>query len=1047
MGAVSALMSSSTRGLAARAVAWAVVAAAWFVAGLAVSRLLYEWRFPQWAALGRPGAALALGVLAAAVGLGLRRWRGAGVVASALPLLLNLVWLVDPVVDLARGRFLFAAGWWAAAVIWAWWRVGDDARRWRRLGPLFVAAALLPVYLLTMSSAVGQADTFEFQVVAPQLGIAHPTGYPLYLLLGKLFSLLPLGTVAWRLNFASAVYATLAAVVVFRLALDLLRRPLAALVGAVALGFVPVYWSQAVVAEVYTLHALLVAVALWLMVRLVVDDATRHPPPATRHSPSQRRKQVVALAFVIGLGLTNHVTSIFLLPPALLAVALRLLHDRRSRRRDLTVRPLMRMVPVAIAFAAPLLLYAYLPLRWRAVNGEAMGAARFVEWVAGGRFQGALQLMAWLRDPTRWAIVGRLLLDAWGWLLLAVALVGLVWLLWREWRAGVVLALAGGGFAFYALNYYVPDLAVFLIPTHVVVAVLVAAGVAGVLDGGERAHAKAQRGEGRQEENFLASFARIAPLREPLIVAIIFLLVLLPVLAAVGGRWSAVDQSADDGGEPWARGVLALPLARGAAVLADSEKIAPLYYLQQIEGLRPDLDIMVLPDEAAYRAELDARLAAGQAVYLARYLPGLAGVYHLRSLGPLVEVSREPLTALPAGATASDLEAGPLRLLGYTVEPVAAVDAGAAGLTLVWTPARPLAAGEASPVVYLRWADGRRDAGHPVVAGRHPVADSYPVNAWREEEVVVDFHLLLLPDGCEEATGCPLAIEVAVAPRFMATSDLVWQTVAAVPVAPRPGPVGTPQRALFDGFALDGVGFPAAARPAAPLSLRYSGHGPAAALEFLVVPTHAVNSIIGGSDARPAVTVSQSTAFASEVEGATEAGANVLIALGRGEPRAVCGWLRRPTTGCVVAEVAVSGAPLPEGAVNFADRIALLDVTVDAARLTPGGQLPVTLTWQGLAEMDADYTVFVQVLDAADRIVGQVDAWPVQGTFPTSQWTPGETVSDPYLVQLSADLPPGDYRLHVGLYLLATLERLVVVDESGAAVDDKVEVPIVSPSP
>ena len=59
----------------------------------------------------------------------------------------------------------------------------------------------------------------------------------------------------------------------------------------------------------------------------------------------------------------------------------------------------------AIAFAAPLLLYAYLPLRWRAVNGEAMGAARFVEWVAGGRFQGALQLMAWLRDPTRLSLI------------------------------------------------------------------------------------------------------------------------------------------------------------------------------------------------------------------------------------------------------------------------------------------------------------------------------------------------------------------------------------------------------------------------------------------------------------------------------------------------------------------------------------------------------------------------------------------------------------------------------------------------------------------
>jgi hypothetical protein len=71
----------------------------------------------------------------------------------------------------------------------------------------------------------------------------------------------------------------------------------------------------------------------------------------------------------------------------------------------------------------------------------------------------------------------------------------------------------------------------------------------------------------------------------------------------------------------------------------------------------------------------------------------------------------------------------------------------------------------------------------------------------------------------------------------------------------------------------------------------------------------------------------------------------------------------------------------------------------------------------------------------------------VQGTFPTSQWTPGETVVDPYLVQLSADLPPGDYRIHVGLYLLATGQRLPVVDESGAAIDDKVEIAIGRASP
>ena len=91
--------------------------------------------------------------------------------------------------------------------------------------------------------------------------------------------------------------------------------------------------------------------------------------------------------------------------------------------------------------------------------------------------------------------------------------------------------------------------------------------------------------------------------------------------------------------------MLSLPIPANAAILADSEKIAPLYYLQVTEGLRPDLDILVLGDEALYRQELDRRLGAGQPVYLARFLPNLP--YRMRSLGPLVEVSGEPLKSAP----------------------------------------------------------------------------------------------------------------------------------------------------------------------------------------------------------------------------------------------------------------------------------------------------------------------------------------------------------------------------------------------------------------
>ncbi len=1025
----------------------ALAALCWFVAGLALSRLLFESLFPAAGFLGRPLPAVGLGALAAALGAALvfgRRSR-AGETSAPLalafcPLLLNLVWLVDPAVGPARGRFLFGASGWLVAVLLARLALGDADRRWRRLGPLFVIAALLPVYLATLSHAVGAADTFEFQVVAPRLGIAHPTGYPLYLLLGKLFSLLPAGTVAWRLNLASAVYAALAVAVVFRLALELLRRPLPALAGAVILGFVPIFWSQAIIAEVYTLHALIVAGALGLMLRLTTDHrplttddgpqtADRRPPAIDQRPTTDDRKTMVALAFVLGLGLTNHLTTVFLLPPAALAIALNLWPHWAGGRRSAVSRrrsAALLLLQLSVAFAVPLLLYLYLPLRWAAINGEPMGFGRFVEWVAGGRFQGALQWAAWLRDPTRWQIVGRLLLDAWDWFYLALATVGLVWLLIRHWRAALVLLLAALGFTFYALNYYVPDLAVFLIPTHVVIAVWVAAGLVALFE--------------LLETGFFRVNSRLPNSVSKMAMPLLFLLTMIPSLTAVGGRWSAVDQSPHDGGEPWGRGVLALPLARGAVVLADSEKIAPLYYLQQIERLRPDLDIMVLPDEAAYRAELDARLAAGQAVYLARYLPGLAGVYHLRSVGPLVEVSREPLVELPAGVTPSGQSFGPLRLLGYRPEPDLAGDPA---ITLFWALAEPLANGAETPTLYTRWSSAAYSIQTTIAGGRHPVGDSYPVNAWRPGEIVADYHLLPPPIAPCAGLACPIDLQVAVAPRFTPGDELAWQTVAAIPVVPPAGPVGSPRRALLDGFALDGLDFPPTIRLDAPLPLRYSGQG-AAEPSFLFVPRRAVDSLVIPAAGRPAQPGAPraSRVFSAAADPAVEAGPHVLIAYPAGELTAVCGWLARPTTGCVVAEIEVSGAPLPAGAVNFDDRIALLDLAADAQAFVPGGQLPVTITWQGLSPMSENYTVFVQVLDAADRIVGQVDAWPVQGTRPTSAWRPGEVVTDPYVVQLSPDLPPGDYRVIAGLYLLATGQRLPVLDEAGNPIDDKVEVGI-----
>ena len=232
-----------------------------FIGALAATRILYELFFPQLLWLARPFPALTLSIItAAALAWLLSRLP----LCSPAPLLLNLLYLFDPAVNLVQSRLIFAASLWLTAVLASGKRQVASGK-WQVKNIFSLLAALVPVYFLTMPTTVGRADTFEFQVVAPQLGIAHPTGYPLYLLLGKLFTLIPMGSVAWRLNVGTAVFALSAATLLYLTGRKLLGHPLPALLGAIALGLTPTFWSQAIEAEVYSLHALIIAAALYLM--------------------------------------------------------------------------------------------------------------------------------------------------------------------------------------------------------------------------------------------------------------------------------------------------------------------------------------------------------------------------------------------------------------------------------------------------------------------------------------------------------------------------------------------------------------------------------------------------------------------------------------------------------------------------------------------------------------------------------------------------------------------------------------------------------------
>ena len=106
-----------------------------------------------------------------------------------------------------------------------------------------ILALWLAIYIRTLAPSLLLGDSAEFQTLSATLGMTHPTGYPVYLLAGKLFTLLPVGAIPARVSLLSAVCGALALGLLYLLVIVLTGRRLAALPGPLLLGGVGVFWS------------------------------------------------------------------------------------------------------------------------------------------------------------------------------------------------------------------------------------------------------------------------------------------------------------------------------------------------------------------------------------------------------------------------------------------------------------------------------------------------------------------------------------------------------------------------------------------------------------------------------------------------------------------------------------------------------------------------------------------------------------------------------------------------------------------------------------
>lgn len=438
---------------------------------------------------------------------------------------------------------------------------------------LFFSIGLLTftVYVRTLAPTItwrnDGLDSGDLATAVAVGGVPHPPGYPTYLILAELFEYLPFGDIAYRLNILSAVCATLTVMIIAAVLYQILSTaPLSlsstrvatnnnatqqqgfigccAVSAALALAFSDLFWSQAVIAEVYALNAFFAAVLLYVALQI---------------RPANKRWLAPTFFCLLGLSLGNHPSILLFLPVPFSILA---------------VRWQWRLIVAGVlAFCVGLLPYSIIPIRaatFPPLNwGGATNWAGFVWLVSATPYRQFLFSLPWEFVPARTVFVVRLLGESFLWWGIPVGFLGFRRLLEhnRSLTRGFLVAflLISG----YAIWYDTTDSYVYLLPIWLIVSVWI--------------------GWGLYELANLVQGLRVSypAKRQTIVLGIAF----LPLLSLTL-NFSEQDLSRDDDAIVYAETSLQT-VAANAIIVTDSDaRTFALWYGHYALGLRPDVAII-----------------------------------------------------------------------------------------------------------------------------------------------------------------------------------------------------------------------------------------------------------------------------------------------------------------------------------------------------------------------------------------------------------------------------------------------------------------------
>ena len=407
------------------------------------------------------------------------------------------------------------------------------------------------IYFFTASRTVSFIDAGELATVSLTLGIAHPTGYPLFTILGNLWSKLPLGiSKIFQLNLLSSLLCSLSLFFFFKFLIFIFKNNFkvknetilifSATISTLLLAFSETFWQQSIIIEVYSLHILFISILLFQFVKFI---------------STKKLHDGILFAFFLGLSFANHLTTILFAPAFLFLFFKTFGFNKNSFQKILWF---------IIPFVIGLSVYVYLPLQ--AKNSPTYNWGNPIDWEKFLRHTSGKQYRGWFFSSIETMKIQLKyffsdLLKEFSYVSIPIVFIGVFQLLKKSKSIFIFVLLLFLFCIFYSSNYDIHDIDSYFLLAYFSIAILFFFGTQFLL-----------------EKNY-----------SNLKIAIFSVIGIVPLFA----NYLNVDESKNFAAEDYTKNIFS-SVEKNAIIISYQWDffVSPSYYFQEIENLRKDVIVI-----------------------------------------------------------------------------------------------------------------------------------------------------------------------------------------------------------------------------------------------------------------------------------------------------------------------------------------------------------------------------------------------------------------------------------------------------------------------